>query len=94
MQLLAYVILTTSEVMVSVTGLEFAYTQAPRRMKAVLMGFWLLAVSLGNILVVLLSELGNLPRAQFFWTFAGLMFVASVLFGIRAAFYRYKTYVQ
>jgi POT family proton-dependent oligopeptide transporter len=93
-QLLAYLVLTTSEVMVSVTGLEFAYTQAPRRMKALLMGFWLLAVSLGNLLVALLSELGNLPRAQFFWTFAGLMLVASVLFGVRAAFYRYKTYVQ
>ena len=53
-----------------------------------------LAVSLGNMLVALLSELGNLPRAQFFWTFAGLVFVASLLFGVRAAFYRYKTYVQ
>jgi len=93
-QLLAYLVLTTSEVMVSVTGLEFAYTQAPRRMKALLMGFWLLAVSFGNILVALLSGLGNLPRAQFFWTFAGLMFVAALVFGVRAAFYRDKTYLQ
>ncbi len=33
-QFLAYVILSAGEVMVSITGLEFAYTQAPNRMKS------------------------------------------------------------
>jgi proton-dependent oligopeptide transporter, POT family len=93
-QLLAFVVLTTAEVMVSVTGLEFAYTQAPRRMKSLLMGFWLLAVSLGNLLVALLARLEKLPRVQFFWVFAGLMLGAAVLFGVRSAFYRYRTYTQ
>ncbi|MFT3927922.1 MAG: hypothetical protein QM778_35670 [Myxococcales bacterium] len=93
-QLPAYLVLTASEVMVSVTGLEFAYTQAPRRMKALLMGFWLLATSFGNILVARLFEFGGLTRAQAFWTFAALMLLAGVLFGVRAAFYRYKTIVQ
>ena len=93
-QLLAYVIITTAEVMVSVTGLEFAYTQAPRRMKSLLMGFWLLAVSFGNILVALLARFEGLPRVQFFWTFAGLMVVAAAVFATRAAFYEYKTYTQ
>jgi POT family proton-dependent oligopeptide transporter len=93
-QLLAFAVLTTAEVMVSVTGLEFAYTQAPRRMKSLLMGFWALAVSLGNLLVALLSRLQTLPRVQFFWVFAGLMLAAAALFGLRAAFYRYQTYTQ
>jgi POT family proton-dependent oligopeptide transporter len=93
-QLLAFLVLTTAEVMVSVTGLEFAYTQAPRRMKSLIMGFWMLAVSFGNILVALLARFQDLPRVQFFWTFAGLMLGAAVLFGIRAAFYRYQTYTQ
>jgi POT family proton-dependent oligopeptide transporter len=93
-QLLAFVVLTTAEVMVSVTGLEFAYTQAPRRMKSLLMGFWLLAVSFGNLLVAFLARLETLPRVQAFWVFAGLMLGAAVLFGIRAAFYRYRTYTQ
>jgi POT family proton-dependent oligopeptide transporter len=93
-QLLAYLIITVAEVMVSVTGLEFAYTQAPRRMKSLIMGLWLLSVSFGNILVALLARFENLPRVQFFWTFSGLMVVAAVLFGIRAAFYQYKTYTQ
>jgi len=93
-QLLAFLVLTTAEVMVSVTGLEFAYTQAPRRMKSLIMGFWMLAVSFGNILVALLARFQDLPRVQFFWTFAGLMLGAAVVFGIRAAFYRYQTYTQ
>ncbi|MDB4974561.1 MAG: transporter [Myxococcaceae bacterium] len=93
-QLLAFLVLTLAEVMVSITGLEFAYTQAPRRMKSLIMGFWLLAVSFGNILVALLARFENLPRVQFFWTFAGLMLAAAALFGLRAAFYRYQTYTQ
>jgi proton-dependent oligopeptide transporter, POT family len=93
-QLVAYVVLTTAEVMVSVTGLEFAYTQAPRRMKSLIMGFWLLAVSFGNILVAVLARFEGLPRVQFFWTFAGLMVTAAIIFAIRAAFYEYKTYTQ
>ena len=93
-QLLAFLVLTLAEVMVSITGLEFAYTQAPRRMKSLIMGFWMLAVSLGNILVALLARFQDLPRAQFFWTFAGLMLLAATLFGVRAAFYRYQTYTQ
>ena len=47
-QLLAYVILTLGEAMVSITGLEFSYTQAPNSMKSSVMALWLLAVSAGN----------------------------------------------
>ena len=48
-QLLAYVIITASEVLVSITCLEFSYTQAPKRMKSLIMGFFLLSVSFGNL---------------------------------------------
>ncbi|WP_390895566.1 POT family MFS transporter [Stieleria tagensis] len=48
-QFLAYAILTASEVMVSITCLEFAYTQAPKTMKSVVMALFLLSVSLGNV---------------------------------------------
>ena len=47
-QIIPFFILTTSEVLVSVTGLEFAYTQAPRAMKSTIMGFWLLCVTLAT----------------------------------------------
>ena len=49
-QLLAYLVLTTAEVLVSVTALEFSYTQAPPRMKSLVMAFFLLSTSMGNLL--------------------------------------------
>ena len=50
-QLLAYAILTAAEVMVSITCLEFSYTQAPKKMKSLVMAGFLMSVSLGNIFV-------------------------------------------
>ncbi|RPG16993.1 MAG: MFS transporter [Phycisphaera sp. TMED9] len=48
-QIAAYAILTASEVMVSITCLEFSYTQAPRTMKSVIMALFLMSVSLGSL---------------------------------------------
>jgi POT family proton-dependent oligopeptide transporter len=93
-QAIAFLLLTIGEVMVSVTGLEFAYTQAPKAMKATVMGFFMLTVSLGNVLVAFLSGFEDLPLEKFFWTFAGLMGAAAVLFGIRSYFYVPKDYPQ
>ena len=93
-QIIPYFILTTSEVLVSVTGLEFAYTQAPRAMKSTIMGFWLLTFSFGNVLVAFLAPLQSLSLATFFWLFAGINAVAAVVFVILAARYRGKTYLQ
>ena len=50
-QLLAYAILTLAEAMVSITGLEFSYTQSPNSMKSAVMALWLFAVATGNILI-------------------------------------------
>ena len=47
-QVLAYAVITTAEVMVSITCLEFSYTQAPRKMKSIIMGLFLFSVTLGN----------------------------------------------
>lgn len=47
-QLLAYSIVTASEVMVSITCLEFSYTQAPKKMKSVVLAAFLCSVSAGN----------------------------------------------
>ncbi|MBI1311536.1 MFS transporter [bacterium] len=107
-QIAPYLIMTQAEVMVSITGLEFAYTQAPTRMKSTIMGFWLLSVSLGNVLVAAVTKAQSWlmklffvvdPKegptlTQFFWFFAGLMACAALLFGLRAAFYRYRDYTQ
>jgi POT family proton-dependent oligopeptide transporter len=55
-QFVPYLVITQAEVMVSITGLEFAYTQAPTRMKSTIMGFWLLFVSVGNKFVAVVTK--------------------------------------
>jgi dipeptide/tripeptide permease len=93
-QVLPYLVITLAEVMVSITGLEFAYSQAPKRMKSVIMGFWLFNVTLGNLLVAVIAQMPDMAPEKFFWTFAGMMFGAGALFGLRGKFYKYKDYTQ
>ncbi len=94
-QIVQYLLMTTAEVLVSVTGLEFAYTQAPRSMKSTIMGFWLLCVTFGNVLVAFLAPMQTiLTLSQFFWVFTGLMAVAAVVFAVMARLYKGKTYLQ
>ena len=93
-QLIPYFVITLSEVMVSVTGLEFAYSQSPKRMKSVIMGFWLLNSTLGDVLVIVITQMEIDSRTTFFMVFAGLMFAAGILFGIRARFYKYRDFTQ
>ena len=50
--MLPYVLLTLGEVLVSATGLEFAYSQAPGAMKGIIMSFWSLSVTFGNLWVL------------------------------------------
>jgi POT family proton-dependent oligopeptide transporter len=94
-QIAQYIVMTTSEVLVSVTGLEFAYTQAPRSMKSTMMGFWLLCVTFGNVLVAFLAPMEQiLELSEFFFVFTGLMALAAVIFAVLAFFYKGKTYLQ
>ncbi len=94
-QVAQYLVMTTSEVLISVTGLEFAYTQAPRRMKSTIMGFWLLGVTFGNVLVAFLAPMQKiLSLSQFFGVFTGLMVVAAFVFLLLASSYKGKTYLQ
>lgn len=84
-----YVVMTLGEVMFSVTGLEFSYSQAPVTMKSVLQACWLLTVAFGNVIVVIIAELDMFDsQASEFFLFAGLMFVDMVVFMWLA--YRYK----
>ncbi len=50
-QILAYVVLTASEILVSITALEFSYKQAPLRMKSFIMALFLLSTSVGNLMI-------------------------------------------
>ena len=60
-QILAYVVLTASEVLVSITALEFSYKQAPLRMKSFIMALFLLSISFGNFLTAIVNDAMVLP---------------------------------
>ena len=102
-QAAAYLAMTMAEVMVSITGLEFSYTQAPKKMKSIVMSVYLLSIALGNKFTATVNEFianqkekGNvvLEGADYFWFFTGVMFVTAVLFVLYSRFYRGRTYIQ
>jgi POT family proton-dependent oligopeptide transporter len=55
-QIVPYALMTFGEVLVSATGLEFAYSQAPLAMKGVITSFWNLSVTIGNLWVLLANS--------------------------------------
>jgi dipeptide/tripeptide permease len=50
-QVLAYLILTVAEILISVTGLELAFVAAPATMKSFVTACWLAVVFLANLLI-------------------------------------------
>ncbi|NXT68026.1 S15A1 protein, partial [Chaetops frenatus] len=61
-QIPQYFLLTCAEVLYSVTGLEFSYSQAPSNMKSVLQAGWLLTVAVGNIIVLIVAGASTLNK--------------------------------
>jgi POT family proton-dependent oligopeptide transporter len=100
-QLLAYLILTTAEVLISITCLEFAYTQAPTRLKSMVMALFLLSVSLGNLFTSLVNFLiqdaqGNsrLAGPDYYLFFAAAMLLTAIAFVPVALRYPERAYLQ
>ena len=99
--LLAYIFLMISEVMVYATGLEFSYKQAPKKMKSMIMAFFLATNSVGNLFTSAVNAFiqnkdgtAKLAGTNYYLFFAGLMFAASLLFIVIAIFYRGRSYIQ
>ena len=100
-QLLAYVILTAAEVLVSITCLEFAYTQAPKTLKSLVMALFLLSISAGNLFTSAVNFLirnedgsSKLGGPAYYLFFAGLMTLTALAYIPIAMRYRERTYVQ
>ena len=55
-QVFAYVLITSGEIMVSITGLEFSYAQAPKSMKSIVMAVWLFFIAFGNFVTAQLNH--------------------------------------
>ena len=100
-QFVAYIFLTSAEIMVSITALEFAYTQAPKKMKSLIQSIELLAISLGNMFAAVVNDViknedgtSKLPGASYYWFFVIAMLVTSILFMPMARWYKPKEYIQ
>ena len=100
-QVLPYALLTFGEVLVSATGLEFAYSQAPQAMKGVVMSFWNLTTTIGNLWVLLanaavrndtvttnIATTGLSVTAFQMFFFAVFALIAALIFGLYARSYR------
>lgn len=88
-QIPQYVLITAGEVMFSITGLEFSYSQAPANMKSVLQAAWLLTVAFGNVIVLIVAEGAGLEQWKEFLLFAGLLLGVCIIFSIMCCFYTY-----
>ncbi len=87
--------------LVSVTHLEFSYTQAPKKLKSLVMCMYLGAVALGNVFTAAVNFLLQNPNgtlkigwASYFFFFVAVMLVTALLFVFFARFYRGRTYIQ
>ncbi|XP_036338588.1 peptide transporter family 1-like [Rhagoletis pomonella] len=89
-QLPQIIVMTAAEIMFSITGLEFSYTQAPPSMTSILQACWLLSISIGNLLVVVIAELKLFKsQAAEFALFAAIMIVDMLIFILLAIPYKY-----
>jgi POT family proton-dependent oligopeptide transporter len=100
-QLLAYTLLTAAEVMVSITCLEFSYTQAPRRMKSFVMAFFMMSIAAGNLFTgavnfFIQTDTGRerLSGADYYLFFTLLMLGTALVFTLVARFYRGDSFLQ
>ena len=96
-QAVPYLVLTTAEVLLSTTGLEFAFREAAPEMKSAVMSFWLLTVAFGNLLVTTFTKIlagsgsheDSVSTGRFL-QYAGLTFFVAILFSLVTAFYQYR----
>jgi proton-dependent oligopeptide transporter, POT family len=93
-QIVPYIVLTLAEILVSTTGLEFAYTQAPREMKGVVQSLWLVNSTLANIAVAIATSLNIFQGSGQFFFYAGLALLAGVGMALMARKYKVRDYYQ
>ena len=99
-QIIAFVILTAGEVLISITCLEYAYTQSPPSMKSTIMACYLLSVTCGNVLVSVIQNnikaggfFAQFKGAGFFWLFTGICAATAVVFMIVSPRIKEKSYI-
>lgn len=97
-QISAYIILSAAEVLVSITGLEYAYTQAPKSMKGTMSAIWLLTTALGNLFTAFVNRsisnngfFSEFKGARYYWFFIGLLSVTILIYFAVSPFLKEKS---
>lgn len=81
------------EVMLSIPGLKFSFTQAPLSMKSVMTAAWFSNNAFGNLIVVAITEMQPFKlQSNTFFLYAFLMFGGMIAFSWIAKQYRYTEY--
>jgi POT family proton-dependent oligopeptide transporter len=99
-QIFAYVILSAGEVLVSITGLEYAYTQSPISMKGTMSAIWLLTVAAGNYFDVYVNQsiatggyFSKFSGASYYWLFVAIITGFLVLYMIISPRLKERNYI-
>lgn len=100
-QVLAYAVLSAAEVLVSITGLEYAYTHSPKSMKSTMTGIWFLVVSAGNLITALVNGFiadggfvaRHLKGANYEWFFVSFISAFILIFIFVAPRLKERNYI-
>jgi POT family proton-dependent oligopeptide transporter len=98
----AYLLMTTAEILISITALEFSYTQAPPRLKSFIMSLYLLSVALGNYFTASVNgwiervgaEAAGMAGADYYWFFLKVIAGTTVVYLVVSGFYQEKRHLQ
>jgi len=100
-QVVSYLFITAAEVLVSITSLEFSYTQAPKRLKSMIMAFYLTSVTLGDLFVAGVNKFienpdgtTKLAGANYYLFFAGVLLTSAILFIFVAQRFKPQMFIQ
>uniref|UniRef100_A0A915DAN0 Uncharacterized protein n=1 Tax=Ditylenchus dipsaci TaxID=166011 RepID=A0A915DAN0_9BILA len=80
-------IMTAAEILFSITGYEFAYSQAAPSMKSIVQALWLLTVSAGDAIIVVIALMKIPNMAVALVMYAGMMLAVMAVFALLAIFY-------
>ena len=100
-QILAYAVLTSGEIFVSITCLEISYTHAPKKLKSILVSLFLLSIALGNVVTTIVNFYNVrsdgsliLDQTNYFLFFTILMLVVTLIFIPISRHFKKKIYLQ
>jgi len=88
-QIPQYVLLSTAELLVSTTGLEFAFTQAPSTMKSTVASLYLLTVAIGDIVAGSIFSAVKTKPFIISYLCAGLMLLNAFIFSFITRSYKF-----